>query len=201
MNEQLKDKISKIYEIVKRGTTEGEKIAAEIALNKLLKKHDLTDEFIKTMHLKEYEFKYATNLDLQLFIQLHKFFFKEKEFNAYKSTLGRKSIFLSLDYIDWVLLSSSFEYFKPHMNSEFRKFCLPLIKRCKTTKTKNARRAKLQDVFFGQYVMKSKIYHKEQIGTIDLSKLSEKELADREQLSKIEGGSYSTQITTGLYLE
>lgn len=201
MNEQLKDKISKIYELVKRGSTEGEKVAAEIALNKLLKKHDLTDEFIKTMHLKEYEFKYATNLDLQLFIQLHKFFFKEKEFNASKSTLGRKSIFISLKYIDWVLLSSSYEYFKPHMNSEFRKFCLPLIKICKTTKTKNARRAKLQNVFFGQYVMKSKIYHKEQIGTIDLSKLSEKELADRERLSKIEGGSYITQVTTGLYLE
>lgn len=201
MDNQLKDKISKIYELVKRGGTEGEKAAAETALNKLLKKHNLTEEFIKTMHLKEYEFKYATNLDLWLFMQLHEFFFKGKQFNASKSTLGRKSIFMNLEYLDWVLLSSSYEYFKRHMNAEFRKFCVPLIKKCRTTKTKNARRADLQQTFFGRYVIASKIYHQEQIGEIDLSKLSEKERRDRQRLEEIQGGSYNTQVTTGLFLE
>jgi hypothetical protein len=201
MDNQLKDKISKIYELVKRGGTEGEKSAAESALNKLLKKHNLTEEFIKTMYLKEYEFKYATNLDLQLFMQLHEYFFKEKQFNASKSTLGRKSIFISFEYLDWVLFSSAYEYFKRHMNAEFKKVCVPLIKKCRTTKTKNERRAKLQQTFFGQYVMNSKIYHQHQMETIDVSKLSGKERADRERLSNIEGGSYATQVTTGLYLE
>ena len=121
MDNQLKEKISKIYELVKRGSTEGEKLAAESALNKLLKKHNLTEEFIKTMHLREYEFKYATNLDLMLFMQLHEYFFKGKQFEASKSTLNRKSVFISFEYLDWVLFSSAYEYFKRHMNSEFKK--------------------------------------------------------------------------------
>ncbi len=201
MDNQLKEKISKIYELVKRGSTEGEKLAAESALNKLLKKHNLTEEFIKTMHLKVYEFKYATNLDLMLFMQLHEYFFKGKQFEASKSTLNRKSVFISFEYLDWVLFSSAYEYFKRHMNSEFKKVCVPLIKRCKTTKSKNERRAKLQKTFFGQYVINSKIYHQEQVEEIDLTKLTEKERKDRERLKQIQGGSYATQVTTGLYLE
>ena len=201
MDNQLKEKISKIYELVKRGSTEGEKLAAESALNKLLKKHNLTEEFIKTMHLKVYEFKYATNLDLMLFMQLHEYFFKGKQFEASKSTLNRKSVFISFEYLDWVLFSSAYEYFKGHMNSEFKKVCVPLIKRCKTTKSKNERRAKLQKTFFGQYVINSKIYHQEQVEEIDLTKLTEKERKDRERLEQIQGGSYATQVTTGLYLE
>ena len=95
MTNENKDKITKIYELVKRGATEGEKQAAEIALNKLLKKFNLTDEFLATIHLREYEFKYATQLDLDLFQQLHLYFFKERKFEASKSTLGRKSIFIN----------------------------------------------------------------------------------------------------------
>lgn len=201
MENQLKDKISKIYELVQRGGTAGEKAAAEVALNKLLKKHNLTEEFIKTIHLKEYEFKYATNLDLWLFMQLHEYFFKGKQFKASRLTQGRKSVFITFEYLDWVLFSSAYEYFKPHMNAEFKKHCVPLIKKCRTTKSKNERRAKLQQVFFGQYVMNSKIYHQEQVGEIDLSKLTEKERKDRERLEQIQGGSYATQVTTGLYLE
>lgn len=201
MDNQLKDKISKIYELVKRGATEGEKSAAELALNKLLKKHNLTEEFIKTMHLKEYEFKYATNLDLELFKQLHQYFFEGRAFEASSSTLGGKTIYISFEYLDYVLFSSAYEYFKRHMNAEFKRHCVPLIKKCRSTKTKNARRVKLQDIFFSQYIMKSKIYHQRQIGKIDVSTLSEKELADRQRLQQIQGGSYATQVTTGLYLE
>ena len=51
MTNENKDKIAKIYELVKRGATEGEKQAAELALNKLLKKYNLTDEFLETKRL------------------------------------------------------------------------------------------------------------------------------------------------------
>lgn len=201
MENQLKDKISKIYELVKGGATDGEKAAATLALDKLLKKHNLTEEFIKTIHVKEYSFKYATKLDLDLFIQLHRYFFEYKEFNASKSTVGGKTIYMSFEYLDWVLFSSAYEYFKRHMNAEFKKHCTPLVNKCRTTKSKNARRLKLQELFFSQYVIKSKIYNQKQIGKIDLSKLSEKERKDRERLEQIQGGSYAAQVTTGLYLE
>lgn len=87
------------------------------------------------------------------------------------------------------------------MNREFKKHCVPLIKKCRTAKTKNERRANLQKTFFGQYVVKSRIYNDDQIQTVDMSERSEKERRDYERLAKIQGGSYSTQVTTGLYLE
>lgn len=201
MNLTTKEKIAKIYELVKRGSTEGEKVAAEIALNKLLKKHDLSEEYLLTIHLHEYEFKYATRLDLELFIQLHKFFFKDTDFKAIKSTFGQKRIFINLEYVDWVLLSTAYEYFKRHMNAQFKKFCVPLVKKCRSNKTRNNRRKELQDEFFSRYVIKSKIYHPEQVVNIDYSSLSEKAKADKQRIDNIEGGKYHTQINTGLYLE
>ncbi|MBP4139648.1 hypothetical protein [Flavobacterium geliluteum] len=201
MNPSTKEKIAKIYELVKRGTTDGEKAAAEIALNKLLKKHNLSEEYLLTIHLTQYEFKYATQLDLDLFVQLHSFFFKEKEFNAKKTAFTRKSIFIDLEYVDWILLSTAYEYFKRHMNSQFKKLCVPLIKKCRSAKTQNKRRKELQKEFFSRYVIKSKIYNQEQVQNVDLSTLSDKARADRERIEGIEGGSYHSQINTGLYLE
>jgi len=37
MEQSIKDKIAKIYELVKRGSTDGEKTAAKLALDKLMK--------------------------------------------------------------------------------------------------------------------------------------------------------------------
>lgn len=201
MNLTTKEKIAKIYELVKRGSTEGEKAAAEIALNKLLKKHDLSEEYLLTIHLTEYEFKYSTQLDLDLFVQLHSFFFKGKEFNATKTAFTRKSIFINLEYLDYVLLSTSYAYFKRHMNAQFKKVCVPIINRCRSSKTKNSRRKELQTEFFSRYVIKSKIFNDEQITQVDSSKLSQKSKQDKERIAGIEGGNYHTQINTGLYLE
>lgn len=89
--DSIKDKIAKIHELVQRGTTAGERAAAENQLNKLQQKYNLTEEFMKTIHLRKYEFKYATNLGLQLFIQLHEFFLKDKPFSASRSTRGKKA--------------------------------------------------------------------------------------------------------------
>lgn len=201
MNLSTKEKIAKIYELVKRGTTEGEKVAAEIALQKLLKKHDLSEEYLLTIHLTQYEFKYSTQLDLDLFVQLHNYFFKDKEFNASKTGFTRKSIFINLEYVDWVLMSTAYEYFKRHMNAQFKKICVPLIKKCRSAKTQNQRRKELQKEFFSKYVIKSGIYHQEQIKKVDISNLSNKAKADKERIDGIEGGNYHTQINTGLYLE
>jgi hypothetical protein len=201
MDNQLKDKIAKIYELVQRGSTEGEKSAAKVALDKLLKKHNLDEQYIDTISLRKYEFKYATNLDLKLFMQLHDYFFKDKPFKAQRRTMSQKTIIISLEYIDWITISCAYEYFKPHMNKEFRKVCLPAVKKCRSTKTKNARRLELQESFFIQYAIRSNIVHKSQLKPIDTDKLKAKELADLQRLQGIEGGSFATQVTTGLFLE
>ena len=161
-----KDKIAKIYELVKNGATNGEKTAAQTALDKMLKKYNLNSDYIDTIRERNYEFKYATNLDLQLFMQLHEYFFKGKPFKAQRRTMSQKRIIIALEYIDWITISCAFEYFKPHMNKEFRKICLPAVKKCRSAKTKNVRRKELQESFFGFYVVKSKI-----VTTANLKKL------------------------------
>lgn len=200
MTNENREKIAKVYELVERGSTDGEKQAAKIALDKLLKKFNLNDDYLETIKFKKYEFKYATMLDLELFSQLHTYFFKDKTFKASRQTWGKKSIISSFEYLDYVVMQTAFEYFKRHMNNEFKKHCVPLISRCRTTKTKNKRRSELQKLFFSQYIFKSKIYHADQVAKIDLSKLSEKERNDRMKLMNIEGGKYNVALNNGLML-
>lgn len=200
MTDDVKNRIAKVYELVNRGV-DGEQAAARIALDKLMKKYNLDASDIEFITVKKYSFKYSNNMDLMLLSQLLNFFLKGKEVNAYRHTDGIREVRMPLEYIDFVLISSSYEYFRRHMKAQYKKLCANQVNRCRTTKTKNKRRAELQDIFFRKYVVASKIYHPEQIETVDTSKLSEKERKDRMRLAGIEGGQYSTQVTTGLYLE
>ena len=77
MNEKVKDKIAKVYELVKRGVA-GEQESAEKMLNKLLEKYNISENELNNINEKEYYFKYASNLDEWLLIQLIENFFKEK---------------------------------------------------------------------------------------------------------------------------
>jgi hypothetical protein len=202
MEQSIKEKIAKVYELVKRGGTEGEKAAAKIALDKLMKKHDISEEALSKITLKRYYFKYATQLDLMLFIQLYNYYLPHLEFNAGKSTCGGKNIVCELEYIDYVTIETTYEYFRRHMAKQFREFCLSLVKRCRSTKTKNARRKELQELFFSKYIIASELYNQEQISQINLNNISEKERQDRINLEKsIEGGKFNKQVNTGLYLE
>jgi hypothetical protein len=200
MTNENREKIAKVYELVERGATEGEKKAAEAALKKLLKKFNLSEDYLNEIKLKKYEFKYATNLDLMLFNQLHHYFFPNYYFKARRNTFGKKVIVMSYEYLDYVVMQTAYEYFKSHMSKQFKSHCMPLINRCRTTKTKNKRRDELQKLFFSQYIFKSKIYHADQVAKIDLSKLSEKELNDRMKLMNIEGGQYNVALNNGLML-
>lgn len=81
MNEKVKDKIAKVYELVKRGVA-GEQESAEKMLNKLLEKYNISENELNSINEKEYYFKYASNLDEWLLIQLIEYFFKEKIINS-----------------------------------------------------------------------------------------------------------------------
>lgn len=200
MTQEVKDKIAKVYELVKNGV-QGEKEAAYKALDRLMKKYNLNENDIKTIHLKEYGFKYSNNMELMLLIQLHKYFLPEKKVTAFRDTWGKKELVLKLEYIDYMTIEMAYEYFRRHMNSQFKSICLPEINRCRKLKTKNKRRQELQDLFFSQYVLKSKIYNPDQIKQVDLSKISDKEKSDRMKLQNITGGIFYNQVTTGLFLE
>ena len=92
----------------------------------------------------------------------------------------------------------SYSYFKPHLNQQWRKHGLPVVNRCRTTKTKNKRREAMQNTFFSLYIIRSGIYRPEQKNS---KYLTEEEIKRLTMLYGVEGGKYNQQVTTGLYLE
>ena len=197
MNDTIKEKIAKVYELVKRGV-DGEQKAAEKALERLVKKYNLEDIDLETINQKEYVFKYTSNLDLWLFAQLNIYFFQEKRNQLFKDTWGVKEISVNLEYVDYVVLSCAYEYFKRHMKKQFNEFALPLINRCRSDRTKNKKRKELQEVFFNIYIQKSKLYKPEDLQK--RKKISLKDIENEQNLSGVQGGKYNTQLSTGLYL-
>lgn len=75
MNDKVKEKLTKVYELVKRGV-EGERQSAEKMLKKLLEKYNISEDELNSIDEKNYYFKYASNLDEWLLIQLIEYFFK-----------------------------------------------------------------------------------------------------------------------------
>ncbi len=69
MEAKLKEKLLKLYELVKRGI-DGEKVNAELMLNKLLKKHGLTIDNIDTEELKDFYYKYTTKISAKIIRQI-----------------------------------------------------------------------------------------------------------------------------------
>ena len=198
MNDKIKEKITKVYELVKRGIA-GEQQSAEKMLKKLLEKYNISEEELNSIDEKEYYFKYASNLDEWLLIQLIEYFFKEKKYKLYRiKDSGVKEIAIQMPYLDWVTLDSAYGYFKPHLNQQWRKHGLPVVNRCRTTKTKNKRREEMQQTFFNLYIIRSGIYRPEQKNS---KSLTEEEIKRYSILYGVEGGKYTQQVTTGLYLE
>jgi hypothetical protein len=201
MNDKIKEKITKVYELVKRGIA-GEQQSAEKMLKKLLEKYNISEDELNSIDEKEYYFKYASNLDEWLLIQLIEYFFKEKKYKLYRiKDSGVKEIAIQMPYLDWVTLDSAYGYFKPHLNQQWRKHGLPVVNRCRTTKTKNKRREEMQQTFFNLYIIRSGIYRPEQKNSNSLKSLTEEEIKRLTMLYGVEGGKYNQQVTTGLYLE
>ena len=198
INDKVKEKITKVYELVKRGVA-GERQSAEKMLKKLLEKYNISEAELNSIDEKNYYFKYASNLDEWLLIQLIEYFFKEKNYKLYRIKYsGVKEIAIQMPYLDWVTLDSAYGYFKPHLNQQWRKHGLPVVNRCRTTKTKNKRREAMQKTFFNLYIIRSGIYRPEQKNS---KSVTEEEIKRLTMLYGVEGGKYNQQVTTGLYLE
>ena len=139
MNDKVKEKITKVYELVKRGIA-GERQSAEKMLKKLLEKYNISEDELNSITEKEYYFKYSSDLDRWLFMQLINYFFKDKSYKIYRvKGSGVKEFSIQMPYLDWVTLDSAYSYFKPNLNQQWRQHGLPIVNSCRTTKTKNKR--------------------------------------------------------------
>ncbi len=198
IDESLKDKIAKIYELVNRGGTDGEKAAAKKALDKILAKHNLDESFLNGIYLKPYTFKYATELETLLLALILTDFTTDGFKNAVR-TPWKKSITSKLLYSDFITAECMYQYFRRHMKKQWKIICLKELKKCRKSKTRNKRRTELQNSFFMHYIVKSNLVKEENLQKVDVK--PGKEMEDYLLLQKVEGGSYKKQVHSHLLIE
>jgi hypothetical protein len=205
MDENVKEKLAKVYALVNNGATEGERVAARKALDRILWKYNISKDELNSLDKKNYYFKYATELEKMLFVRLFQFFNitqkatlrtwdKEKRVRV-------KELYLPLTHLEWVTLESSYEYFRRHIKKEWNRVAAPEINRCRKAATKTVRRKELEPIFFSNYVIASKLVNESELTEIDKSKLSKKEFENRRKMDGIEGGEFNRQLTGGLLLD
>lgn len=199
MDNAIKSKIEKIYALVNHGVA-GEKEAAKKALDRLMKKYNIDEEYVKTIHIKLYYFTYSHDLDKALFQRLIKHLLK-KDLDLYISTFGRRAVGAKLEYMDWVTLECAYDYFKKHMKTEYKRLVTPQLNRCRTPKTKRFKKEQLDPIFFSNYVIASNLYEDHELTSLDNSRMSQEERKQRASLRGVNGGSYNPQVSSGLYLE
>lgn len=205
ISQNIKDRIAKIYELVKRGATEGEKAAAKTALDNLLKKYNLEGIDLENINKELRKFKYSTSMELTLLAAILLVLVEDKEAikSASRNTYKCRHVEVSLTYMDYVTADCAYEYFRRHMKEQWNKLCIEYVNKCRKAKTKNRRRAELQEAFIQRYIINSKLYREGDIyeREIDLKALSAKELNDYMIMQQIEGGQYNRQMTNGLLIE
>lgn len=203
MDDRLKDKLAKVLALVNKGATEGEKKAAEKALQRMIDKYNINPEELGRLTIKRYRFKYTTDMETILLMRLVRFVLENEQacHSARKHTFGVKEVSFDLEYFDYVTLSASYEYFRRHMKAEWNKHCALLVKRCRTTKTRNKKREELQEVFMSKYFISSNLYGQSEVSEIDMSKVSSREREYRSRMAGVQGGKYNRQLNNGLLLE
>ena len=201
---KLLKRIAAIKQLIARGATEGERQAAEKALDRIINSHGLNRAEITGEDRQWHKFKYSSELDKKLIIRLVRFFLNDGdgvlEDHAELDTWGVREVRLRLDYFDWVTIYASYEYFRRHMKKQWQLTGAKVVARCRKTKTKNAKRKELQEIFFSQYVIASKLYGEGELQKLDLAKMSAKEMQNRIKLAGVQGGTYHKQMTGGLML-
>lgn len=198
MTNELKDRIAKIYELIQRGSTPGERQAAKKALDRLMKKYDLDDIDMNELELRRYTFKYSWLLEIKLMNILIDHLVKP-DYNLGGGYFRRKVV-INLRYLDYITLDSSYEYFRRHMKSQWKKLCVPAVNRCRSAKTRRKKREELEPLFFDQYIIASDLIDERLLAYSDPAKMSVEELKRRLLLKGIEGGQYKKQVVGGHFL-
>lgn len=205
MEDSLKERLSKIYALVNQGATEGERAAAKKAMDRLIAKYNIPLDELTNLDLKEYVFKYQTELETQLMAMIMHFFSDSAFSRSFKRTYhkGRKvkEMVTQLNYMDFVSIESAYEYFRRHMKKEYSRVVIPELKKTRSAKTRSARKQQLDQIFFDRYIIASKLVNQKYIQIVSNDTLSKSELKDRFKLQEIEGGKYNRQLTQTLLLQ
>lgn len=190
MDNTIKEKLAKVFKLVKHGT-DGEKAAAAKALERIVKRHNIKVEELQTIHLSRHSFKYATLLEATLLCYIIDFFAAPVLSTARKAP---RTVFVTCDYENYITIECSYEYFRRHMKAQYKKVVLPQLAKHKNKKTLAKRKAQLDKIFLSQYIIASRLYKPEDIKTVRVK--SSREIEDRTNMLNVEGGKYNRQVVT-----
>jgi hypothetical protein len=192
MTNELRDRLEKIYALAIQGATEGERAAAKLALDRLMKRYNLSEDDVNNIDKKECVFVFRGMLELALLERIMAFFI-----GGHKgSQRSRTRVYSKLVYLDWVTVDCAYEYFRRHMRSQYDKVLKKRLKRIRKKRSKE----KLMDLFFSRYIIASKLYKDGELQNVT----GESSAAIRERLAmeqNVEGGTYNRQLVGGLMLE
>jgi len=199
MTDQLRVKIQKIYALIERGATEGEKQAARKALERIVKVHNLDMKDIDPNALKLYSFTYATILETWLFMQIWRIFLEKNNGQKISKDPSDRRLYINVTYEDYVLMDCAYEYFRRHMKGQYNKIVIPELKKKRKSKTRAKRRKELSELFFLKYGQRSNLFLPGDL--VDVTITDQKEIQDREKMNGIEGGAFKKQVVTNNLLE
>jgi len=203
MTQELKDKISKVYELVNNGGTDGEKAAAKLALNRIMKKYNIDESELANIGYSQYFFSYKTVLDIALFNRLITVFTNLSTDHVGSTNWHNgkpcKKIFIIMYYVDWIAIECSYEYFRRHMANQWKITCADVLNRCKKAKTKAAKRQELLKPFLTEYFIKSNLFKDGEL--VKKAVTSQKKANARMMMNNVEGGKYNKQVVTNLAIE
>jgi len=121
--ESIKEKILKVYELVKRGV-DGEQSAAQKRLDTLLEKYNITLEDILSEEKKEYRFKKGHHHDKSILFQCLAKFTTQDTYTKYH----RKGyIDVELTKVEYLDLSEALEFYKKLYRKEIKTFLSAFI--------------------------------------------------------------------------
>lgn len=113
VQDSIMEKLRKIKALADKGVG-GEVIAAQEALNRLLKEHGLTLEDISDEQRKDYEFKYSNEREMALMMQILVHLFGSKS-HVYKTGVFNKKakiVFLEMTRLEYIDMKNMWDYYR-----------------------------------------------------------------------------------------
>jgi hypothetical protein len=118
MENKLKDKLLKLYELAKRGV-DGEKVNAEFMLNRMLQKHGLTIEDINQDTPKKRYYKYTTKLNNKIISQIA---FKVLGTDEVYSVRGYKEVCITVNDYQHIQILEMIDFHLENFDKERKQF-------------------------------------------------------------------------------
>ena len=113
VQDSIMEKLRKIKALAENGVG-GEVIAAQEALDRLLKEHGLTLEDISDEQSRYYEFKYSNEREMALMMQVlvHLFGSKSHVFRTGRFVKKGKVVFLEMTKLEYIDFKNMWEYYR-----------------------------------------------------------------------------------------